>query len=272
MPALAECIAAQPNRLWLDYGAYAGKLLARGGAPWLELDAAVDWMRKAQSLLKSDVITLPVATVVTQWLNAHPALRSAMAAKHRTSFPLKTLLAEAPLRAHLVQLAGALRTVFPKAPLALALPSPQHWLALAWAQAHAEDPLEIDEDAIDGAAAYMADFLRELAGCGIDVLLLEESRAAPDLQLYQALFNVAAHYRWELGLRLPDAAAAPASPFPGFLVSSSPMETSTHGSMVPPQFWTGQTPPGCPSGGFRFAEIPADTGPESVLERLAVLR
>lgn len=278
MPLLTERLAAEAPCLWLDYDSYAGALLANGNVPWLDVDALVGWMRKAQSLLKSDVVTVPVAAVVEQWLGAHSELRTAMAAKRRVVFPLKTLLADVALRRHLVDLAKALRSSFPKPPLMLALPSPRLWVAQTSAQAHPGEAVEIDADAVDGAAAYIADFLREFAECGIDGIVLLESpesepASAEDLQLYQAVFNVAAHYRWDAGLRLPVAkhdAALGAGP--AFVVSPRGAAAGAAGLVVNPEFWIGGAPPECPAGGFRYAEIPVDAKPESVLDRLATLR
>ncbi len=278
MPLLTERLAAEGHCLWLDYNAYAGALLANGSVPWLDVDALVGWMRKAQSLLKSDVVAVPVAMVVEQWLGAHPELKTAMAAKRRVVFPLKTLLADAALRTHLVALSKALRSSFPKPPLLLSLPSPRLWVALASAQALPGETVEIDADAVDGAAAYIADFLRAFAECGIDGILLQESvesepASAEDLQLYQAVFNVAAHYRWDAGLCLPVAAHdAALGPGPAFVVSPRSSVAAATGQVVQAEFWTGEAPPECPAGGFRYAEIPLDAKPESVLDRLATLR
>ena len=278
MPLLTERLAADEPCLWLDYNAYAGALLANGSVPWLDVDALIGWMRKSQSLLKSDVIAVPVATVVEQWLATHPELKAAMAAKRRAVFPLKTLLADAALRNHLVGLAKALRSSFAKPSLLMSLPSPRLWVALASAQAVPGELVEIDADAVDGAAAYVADFLREFAECGLDGILLQESAesepaSVEDLQLYQAVFNVAAHYRWDAGLRLPvathDAALAAG---PAFVVSPRNSAAGAAGVVVGPEFWSGETPPECPAGGFRYAEIPVDAKPESVLDRLAALR
>ncbi len=276
MAALTERIAASGHGLWLDYSAYAGRLLANGAVPWLDVDAASGWMRKAQSLLKSDVVSLPVAAVAADWLRAHPELGTAMAAKRRSVYALKTLLADEGLRAHLANLARVLRGSFAGAPLVLTLPSPRLWVTQAHAQAHAGEAAEVDADAVDSAAAYVADFLRGFADAGLDGLLLEESEASEpasseDLQLYQAVFNVAAHYRWEVGLRLPLGRCAAAADL-GFVLAPQPAVGARLGLRVPAAFWDGAAPPPCPAGGFRFAAIPAGASPEGVLERLAVLR
>lgn len=280
MPALLQHLingglGSRGRGLWLDYNAYAARLLGNGTAPWLDADAAGAWMRKAQSLLKSDVAVLPVAGVVEQWLRAHPELAAAMAAKRRAVFPLKTLLADAPLRAHLVELARVLRALFDKLPLVLAVPSPRRWPALSYAQAYPSEAPEIDADAVDSAAAYAADFLRAFADCGVDALLLcEDSGSAPasaeDLSLYQAVFNVAAHYRWDAGLQLPSGSVGAAGDGPAFALADQPLSGLPTGITVPPAFWSGADAPA--SSGFRYAEIPAEAQPERVLERLALLR
>ncbi|MDB5974428.1 MAG: hypothetical protein JWR07_1188 [Nevskia sp.] len=277
MPALTERMAADRRGLWLDYTAYAGALLAGGSVPWLDVDGLIGWMRKAQSLLKSDVVVLPVAAVVEHWLAADTELKAAMGAKRRAVYPLKTLLADPALRAYLASLTRALRSSFAKPALVMALPSPRLWAGLAAAQALPDEAVEIDADVVDSAAAYMADFLREFADCGIDGLLLEEGAqsgpvSAEDVQLYQPVFNVAAHYRWDVGLRLPAAQDALPGSGTGFVVSSRVIAGVSTGLAIPAGFWSGEAPPDSPPGGFRYVEIPADAKPESVLDRLAVLR
>jgi hypothetical protein len=277
MGELTERLAASGRGLWLDYEAYAARLLANGNVPWLDADAANGWVRKAQSLLKSDVVTLPVKAVVETWLGTHAELIAAMGAKRRTVYALKILLADEALRAHLAGLARVLRASLSGAPLVLALPSPRLWLALAYAQANVGEAAEVDADAVDSASAYVADFLRGFADTGLDGLLLEENAesapaSAEDLRLYQAVFNVAAHYRWDVGLRLPQGASPAAGEGLGFVLASEPAQGLAVGLKVPDGFWDGAAAPGCPEGGFRFAEIPVGANPEGVLERLAALR
>jgi hypothetical protein len=277
MATLTERITAGGRGLWLDYGAYAGRLLANGAVPWLDADAAGAWVRKAQGLLKSDVVMLPLAAVVEPWLRAHPDLVAAMGAKRRTVYALRTLLADAGLRDHLAALARVLRSSLPGAPLVLALPSPRLWVGQAFAQAHAGEAAEVDADAVDSAAAYIADFLRGFAESGLDGLLLEESAdtepaSAADLHLYQAVLNVAGHYRWELGLRLPQGRYAGGGTGLAFALAPAPVPGLATGLRLPAEFWDGAAAPACPAGGFRFGEIPAAAQPEAVLERLAALR
>jgi len=274
MPALDDLLASR-TALWLDYTDYAAALLAKGAVPWLDVGAAVAWQRKAQGLLKSDVIMLPVAAVCAAWIDAHPALREAMAAKRRAVVPLKTLLADEALRRHLVELAGGLRACFPSLPLALAVPSPRVWVAEAFRQAHGS-LVEVGEDEADGAAVYLADFLRVFGEAGIDALLLQESAdsepaVAEALGCYQPVLNVAAHYRWDVGLGAPGGRYAGGAAGLGFVVAPSALPGTRAGCIVPEAFWTGAAPPDCPPHGFRYAVIPTGAQPEAVLQRLAEL-
>ena len=277
MGAFLDLLSAGGKPLWLDYTAYAGRLLAKGAPPWLDAGACVAWQRKAQGLLKSSVATVAVAPVCAAWLEAHTELREAMAAKRRAVFPLKTLLADEGLRAHLVELTGAMRAGSAGLPLVLVLPSPRRWLALAQQQAHGAAD-ESDEETIDSAAVYIADFLRAFGECGVDAVLFEETAedepAAVDA--YQAALNVAGHYRWDTGLRLPAAAKFAAAGPLSFVIAPKPVPGARAGGVVPAEFWAqskaGAAPPKRPEGGFLYAEIPATAQPEAVLDRLALLR
>lgn len=279
MGAFIERLKSAPTPpLWLDYERYAAGLLAGGVAPWLDTAACVAWMRKAQSLLRSDVITLPVASVCAAWLAQEESLRSALAAKRRTVFALKTLLSDEPLRAHLLDLAQALRLTFAGQPLALCCPSPQAWIVDAYRQAHgAEAEVEPDADDIDSATLYLADFLRVFGNVNLDLLLLQESAAASAIDgatvdAYRAALNVAANYRWDIGLKLPVAGGSGLPAELAFVVAAQTVEGSTWGLEVPESFWSETTPPAIAGGAFRFAAIPAGADPERVLQRLALLR
>jgi hypothetical protein len=273
MGAFLDLLSAGGKPLWLDYTAYAGRLLAKGAPPWLDAGACVAWQRKAQGLLKSSVATVAMGEICAAWLAAHPELREVMAGKRRAVFPLKTLLADETLRAHLVELTGALRAGSAGLPLVLVLPSPRRWLVLAQVQAHGEAG-ESDDDAIDSAAVYIADFLRAFGECGVDAVLFEE--AADDqpasADAYQAALNVAGHYRWDTGLRLPAAGSFAAAGPLSFVIAPKAVPGARAGCAVPAEFWSKAAPPPRPEGGFLFAEIPAAAQPEAVLDCLALLR
>ncbi|MGH8505498.1 MAG: hypothetical protein ACRETM_05985 [Stenotrophobium sp.] len=280
MTALLDTIAASGRPLlWLEHATYSGGLLAAGNIPWLDVSALVAWQRKAQGLLKPDVATLPLEPLIGAWLQQHPQLTAAMGQKRRALYPLKTLLADEALRAHVAEALSGLRSCFPKLPLALVIPSPRSWPAQAYGQALGSvEGVEIGADEIDSAAMYIADFLRRFGDSGIDALLLEEApeavpASAAEIEWYRPLLNVCAHYRWSCGLRFPRTDGKFESvEGVSFIIAPVAVTTVVAGISVPDSFWSDGVVPQCPPGGFRFAEIAADANPEAVLERLAALR
>jgi len=272
MGALSERLTRSPPALWLDTHAYGAHLLTNDVAPWLDVAAHTAWQRKLQGLLKSDVLSLPLAEVVAAWLIQNAALKVAMAAKTRQVFPLKTLLADEALRRHLAELAHALRQGLAGLPFALVLPSPRAWIALAYAQAHGS-AVEVDDDAADSAALYIADFLQGFAEVGIDGLLLREASdyaptSAQDFACYQSLLNVAAHFRWDMGLHLSHPVDTLSEGW-AFAVAPQSIPQRPTAIETPSTFWRGVAHS---AGVFRYAAIPADANPEAVLERLVALR
>ena len=271
-------LAGHKRLLWLDHTAYSARLLAQDKAPWLDTAACVAWLRQAQGLLRPDVLALPLADVAAAWLDAHPALQAAMAEKTKRGHgPLKELLAAEGLRAHAAALAVALRAAMPGAVFALALPSPRDWAAQALQRAGGAASA-VDEDAVDAAAAVMAEFLRLFAQAGVDAVLLQEARAwtADEvdllLELYQPVANVARHYGWDWGLQWPEAVALPAGQGPGFSIAPAPCGVAPAGITFPASFWQGEAPSAPTAGSFDHARIPADAHPETVLARLAELK
>jgi len=267
--------AAEPGLVWLDHTDYTAGQLADGAIPWLDVAAYIELQRRAQTLLKSDVIALALAPACAAWLDAHAPLRAAMGTKRRAIAPLKTLLADQSLRWYLMELADFLSTGLADSPLALVLPSPRRWMSLAYAQAYAGEALIAHGEDAESASMYVADFLRNFGLCGVDVLLLEEAvefvpRAVEDVAEYQSVLNVAANFRWDTVLRIAGTPGEVATAAFDLVIAPSAQATVRSGAEVPDDFWSGAAPP--PGGRLRYAVIPARARPETVLERLALLR
>jgi hypothetical protein len=278
---MTELLSGETPPVWLDFYDYAGALLAgSNGIPWFDDASFAAFHGKAQSLLRSDVVALPVARIVATLLNARPELAAAMKAKSRPGFPLRRLLEEESLRQTVAGLLTPLRAAAADRPLALTLPSPRLWLAQAYAAAYGA-PLDADVatdgDEIDGAAVYVADFLRSFADAGLDlVLLCEDANDGPAnaeaLSWYDPVFKTARHYRWEIGLldpagKLPAADAAALD----FLISAEPGPAVAGGWILPAAFWSsGERAAG--QGRFSYGTVPVGAVPEMVLDRIASLR
>jgi hypothetical protein len=276
MGRLAELLSSGKRPLWIEATAYAERLMANGQVPWGDAAEVVAWHRKAQGLLKSDIVALPVGAVAEAWRQGDSELAAEMSAKKRTTAPLKILLASESLRAHLVEILKGLRASYASQPLALVVPSPRRWVGDAYATAHGE-AAEVGEDEADGAAMYVADFLRAFGESGVDVLLLDESEQsmpanAAEIKWYQSVFNIAAHYRWDSGLRMPLSRDIAGVEGVDFCIAPQAVNGLPTGVAVDAAFWQGGSAPDVAAGGFRYAEIPVDAVPETTLERLAALR
>lgn len=260
--------------LWLDYSDYAGRLLSSGLIPWLQTDQLVNWQKRSAGLLPTDVISLPVGRVAAQWLETHADLVASMAAKRRSGAALRALLADRALRSHLVDLAKGLRACFPGKMLALVIPAPEMWVQQAHGQAFNGERIEVDSDLIDSAAMYIADFLREFAEAGIDVILLDDNRAGTEpqvieaIEMYAPLMNLADHYRWALGVKTAGEPVK-ASLSPDFWITPKFTEGECRGLVPGSEFWEGVNDPCVTNARFLYLEIPADANPERVLERLS---
>ncbi|MCA8217577.1 hypothetical protein LGN20_27080 [Burkholderia cepacia] len=279
MPGLTQASRAR-RLLWLDHAGYSAPLLTGDAPPWLDSAACVAWARHAQGLLRPDVLTLPLADVADAWLTRDSALAAELIGKtKRAHLPLKAYLSSEPVRAHVAALAVALRAALPDAIFVLELPSPRDWAARAFAFASGTQRVEVDEDAADAAAACVADFLRTFATAGVDAVLMRDSLgrdadgAAHGLALLQPVANVARHYGWEWGLRIPASVAFTGASAPDFAIAPATCGPGPTGVVVPAAFWFGEDDlPAARPDTFDVAEIPALAHPETVLARIARLR
>lgn len=271
---LARLQPDSPPGLWIDGTDYCVRLFG-SPPPWLDVTAGVAWRRKAQDLLRADVLELDATRIIEAACAVRADLRASMAAKSRAGYALKTLLADEPLRGLLVEWTTALHSALSHLPLCLCLPSPH--AAAGWARrlalgsAPGQAP---DEDLVDSAALYLADFLRGFASAGVDALLLDEGAGpVPDsslLGLYQSVFNVADGYQWAVGIAFVQGATPAALPAGvGFAIADAPLAVPTV-LRVSEMLWDGGA-----AGVFspmRHVRIPAQAQPEQVLQQLKQLR
>lgn len=250
--------------------------MARGDVPWRESADYIAWQRKTQALLRSDVVSLSLTPLTCDYVRSRLDLQGSMAARRRTGYSLRVLLADEQFRAVAANLANELRAAFAGQPVALLSPTPRAWVALAHALAHGGEEPSVDADDAEDASAYLADFLRLFGNSGLDVLLLHEPSStgpsALDDPSFVPLANLSSHFRWDLGLRSPHGVTGEQAC--GLSFAITPVATSLPvelGCEVPGRFWLGE-PVASFGGSFLFAEIPEQAVPETVLERLGELR
>ncbi len=263
--------------VWFDAAAYGrAKLLGGGQLPWHSPAELTAFFAKTQAMFGSDAILVDIADVLAQQAAGDEALRTAMAARSRPGYALRTLLGNEQARATAAEAVRALTATSAAVPLVLTAPTPGRWLAAADRQA-GSDPGPPDAGQAETAAMYTADFLRTFAGAGVDGLLLDEGRVpADDLippEAYRPVLNIADHYEWPVLIRADAATAWPHGNVAGvaaWLGSAAPAEPSGRwGIVAGADFWDGVSPPA--GADLVLAAVPADADPEAVMKRVRAL-
>jgi len=254
-------------RVWLKSSGYARRLLlGESGDPWADGAAKyLSFFSQARGLLRADVAEVDLGDLFRSWVDRHPALRADMASKKRATYPLRRMLEEEGPRQLLDEVTEAVAAnLQAQVPMVLVMPAPGAWLAEA--QQMVDRPPEVDDDAVEDAAMYMADFLRCVSARPVGGLLLEEGDSPGPASRYSPILNAAKHYRWAVVGR--DVAPEAAAVFDATIGT----DASAQGRDVSLDLFGQGTLPAIGSGQFAFAEIPVGHAPEAVLDAIAQLR
>lgn len=232
---------------------YAQRVVLQGAEiPW-EPASHVRFLGQISALLRPDRTLIDVGRLSDALLAGRPDLAAAMAARSRTGYALRTLLADE-------QIAGAaVETVRIAAasgvrPIVLQLPSPGVWLSRTAAIAGVDD--DADADDRENASVYVADWLRRFAELPVQGIVLDGrgAREPETLAEYGPLRGLAEHYRWELLLRTDTGVDSLLSEAEG----------------VPSAWWKCEDE-GRVDADWLIAEIPVDAVAEEVLVRRSAL-
>ncbi|MGC3020364.1 hypothetical protein [Brevibacterium sp. FAM 24630] len=247
--------AGGPPRLLLDAAAYAQHVILQDRAvPWHDATAFSNHLSSIQSLLGSEIVLIRLDDMLAEELETNSVLVEAMSAKTRKGFALRALLRDEALRAAVRALVHT-ATETQRSPVIIQLPSPKALLLSADAAADPDGGHEIDDDDVENAAVYCADWIRGFASVGIGGIIFDERTHRSPVEAYQPIANTTGHYGVLLGHRHDEVL------------------TFDHGAEVPvaaPDVFTGAEAVGHVR--VLFAEIPAETVPETVLERLTEMR
>jgi hypothetical protein len=253
--------ASATPALFIDHTAFGAQRILRRDLPWTEAVELAAYYGKAQALLGSDATVIPVKPLVEAVLAKHPALTSEMAARPRTGYALRTLLASDTLGEALARALSAIPHTS-RAPLALLIPSPLVWLAQAQQVGGNPDLSGITADHAESAAIYVSDWLRRFAETPVRFLVLDGRRTRgdtlplEDLHAYTPVANAAEHYRWSL-LHIGEDRVTTAG-------------SGVRANVLPEGFWDNAAP--APEADILITSVPTHCDPEAVLARLASLR
>jgi hypothetical protein len=290
--ALFQSGSGKEPKIWLNFIDYAKRLFAEGKQDlWQDPALLISVYSQAQGLLQSDVIHFPVNQVYDSWLEAYSTEIEKWMGK-RPTFVLKKILAlEEPRNILLEVLSGFTELNRDAKPFALSLGSPQQWLQWISSMVRPGEESSISSDDVDGAAMYLADYLRNFSTAGISSIVLEEVANPPfdmaeALELYQPILNLAGHYQWSVGFSFPGE--APKCTVFNDKIDFTLFRESNMSSLLPywqeeaavggglnQAFWTHKGAGDrsvLPVQGLLFGTIPENAEPEIVLERLKELR
>ncbi|MEH6468491.1 MAG: hypothetical protein V7725_02615 [Porticoccus sp.] len=269
-------------RLWVNFNDYTKKLLlGEGENPWTTPASYMAFYGQAHGLVKADVVVLDVWDLFQHWMVEDEKAIPAMAEKRRVPYALKAMLEAFAPRELLAEVITAVSNNYGgETPIVLVVPSPRSLLVKAHKAATGNDA-EPEEMTVDTAAMYLADFLRYFSETDLSgVLLVEDENLMPvsteELSWYQPVINVAKHYRWSVGVRLPFSDGGFKAPDDidfSIVPAGSSAAANTMGVDISQPLWE-QGADGLSAGenGFYYLSIPADVQPELVLDTLSSLK
>ncbi|MCM3766217.1 hypothetical protein [Neobacillus niacini] len=198
------------SKVWLNYIAYAQRILGETDDDiWSHPSQFLALYSKAQQLLNSDVLSIPIIDFYKIYLKNNPEIIYQWEGK-KTTFALRKILnLEAP-RINLIEVLEGIKNLYgDHYPITIAVPSPHHWLYWLKEVQNFDGDLQVRESELDGASMYVADYLRNFSKSGIAGIVLDESvpftnQEIKISELYQSIFNSASHYQWALGILLKD--------------------------------------------------------------------
>jgi hypothetical protein len=276
LASLAVAPSGRERAIWFDAAAYGqAKLMAGAAVPWDSPAELTSFVAKLQGMFRSDAILADVGEVFAQRAAGDAQLRTAMAARARPGYALRTLLADEQARGVAAEGVRALAATG-GVPLVLAVPAPGRWLGAAAEQA-GSDPGPIEVGRAETAAMYVADMLRTFGSLDVDGLLLDEGSAHGSglihPEAYRSVLNVADHYGWPVLIRADAAAAWPHGSIPGVAAwlgsAAADVSSGPWGVVAGAGFWDGGDP--APDAGFVLAPVPAQADPEAVMKRVRAL-
>jgi hypothetical protein len=267
-------------RLWINFNAYAKKLLlSEGENPWTTPASYMSFYGQAHGLVKADVAVLDVWDLYQHWMQEDKDALESMVTKRRVTAPVKKMLEAFAPRELLAEVITAVSNNYNGSiPIVLVIPSPRALVVKAY-QAANDGDIEPDEMSVDTAAMYLADYLRYFSETDLSgVLLMEDESLMPlnseELSWYQPVFNVTKHYRWAVGVHLPteiENFVLPEGVNFSIVPEQSDLGDSSLGIDISASLWE-QGNVDEISTGFYYLSIPEASKPELVLETLSSIK
>lgn len=284
-------IVSENNKsIWINFVYYAKRLYtsSEGSDFWINPDTFISVYSQGQGLLRSDVLSIPVGEIYFNYLQQEQEVIHSWFGRKLT-FAQKKLLALEEPRHFLVSVITGLQNLFQGAkPLVLVLPSPQKWLYFLKSLIDQENSQMISDYEIEAVSMYLAEYLRGLSTLGLSAIVIEESDS-PSIEIlealtyYQPMLNVANHYKWQVGMNLKEVSENVEilkDKVDFLLLENSNVTQITSlweqgirsGGGLDKAFWLQNSSLAFTKRGLLYGEIPRETEPEEVLNKLKSLR
>ncbi|AXT85648.1 hypothetical protein C6I20_10895 [Aeromicrobium sp. A1-2] len=233
--------------------------------PWRDTMAYANFVSQAQGLLDPDATLVALDRWYDHRVASDEGLRASMAAKTRTGYALRTLLADPESNRQVLELV-TIFTQTQRRPVILHIPSPRRWLERTHAFSGAATTDALDSDDAENASMYVADWLRGFASLPIAAVMLDDRDRDRDrdrgsgaggspvaLSVYTPLANATSNYGWSLAMRSDDAVQVWGS--------------DVAGALIPEGFWSASGA-ATPAGDFLLGAVPEAAVPEIVRSRI----
>ncbi|CCF81139.1 hypothetical protein [Helicobacter bizzozeronii] len=251
LKAILDDQSPAQTKIIMDARAYAHKVLMQNKPyPWHDATLYSNYMKQVHSLLQADVLVLRFDKMLEEELKNNHELVAKMGEKQRSGYALKVFMADEGLKEITSSLINTATNTL-HISIMTQLPSPLSLLQMT-AQAVGKDQ-DFDDDLIENAGIYYADWLRSYKDSKVTGLLFDERDHTLKPQHYQPITNTASNYDWVVGFR-----RASVLEFMGYTQPIPILDSA---------FWLGEktAPPPAP---LFFTEIHQDAMPEKVLEKL----
>ncbi|WP_104728197.1 hypothetical protein [Helicobacter felis] len=257
MNPLHTLLKDSQKRLIVDARAYAHKVLMQHKPyPWHDPTLYSNYMKQVASLLRADVLVLRFDKLLEEELKNNTSLVAKMKEKTRSGYALKVFMADEELRTITSSLINTATNIL-HVHVLTQLPSPLDLLKMTARAVGASE--EFEEDQIENAGIYYADWLRSYKDSKVCGLLFDARDHAFNLELYKPITNTAEGYGWVVGFRELEA-----------------LHFVGEKALIPvldSDFWIDASAGGACAGGacvnrVFFTEIHQDAVPEAVLEKL----